>query len=1074
MRTRSPDQSAGEDTRIASDETPTVVVEAYLEFLDECDAHEDGERETVFDDFCARHEGIAGGLREIHRQWDFVESVLETAGLGSETGADNRSGAGPAERLTWNREFLSRLSTRGELLERYELRGILAHGGMATVWRVWDRDLDRFLAMKILDEDEGRGAHAGRDRRLARFLDEARIAAQLTHPGIPPIHEIGISEEECVYFTMKLVEGRTLLELIREGREDGRALDAQAGVSILLKICDAMAYCHAKGVLHRDLKPSNVMVGRFGEVYVVDWGLARSTPEDDLPASGEANEAGAPDAREALTETLDREVLGTPAYMSPEQASCRGGEVDARTDVYAVGAILYHLLSGVPPYHRNRSASIGAVLEDVRTVPPTPLHELTPSLSPELQSICEKAMARAVDERYASMRELADDLRAYLEGRVVRAFRTGPVAELQKWISRHRFLAASIALLLILVGSASAVGFTVYARTVATRRTLELHSTQARIQELIDEVDRMWPPRPERIDAYRQWTGEAQRLAFEWERGGYAQRLEDLRSRAQRTVANAGEALGETHYRSWHEADLEMQLDGLRRAAEVRAGAPAPEPADVDWSAYPGGPQEWLAWSYPMVHPTRARMGQETLGWALALRAHEEAPDDELRAEALCHVAWATSALGLDQQALAAAIQGRDLAPDARRRQLVERLRTSAAPDFDHSRAIEDLELQLSTLRTRAERQRTWQFSDPADQGLHDQLASLAAGIDRLTDPERGLLNGLSPEAGRGVQSRLAFALALHEDCVTSRELHALWAEVLDDLRRLPAFADRELSPHLDLYPVGKDPSSGLWEFAHLQTGNPAGRDAAGRLILLEDTAAILVLIPGGEFTRPLRNLSLPQTVHVRPFFLSKYELTQAQWQHLTGENPSRFTPGYSSGGEPITLVHPVEEISWHEGRRVLGWAGLGHPTEAQWEYAARAGAVTEWETGDEPTTLAGAANLASRDPDLAAPVDDFGLHSAAGTFAPNRFGLHDVHGNVREWCLDAVQTGYRRWQLDVHDPVVHPDESRRRARLYRIVRGGGFESEARQARFEHRDRESPDYRAPDLGLRPARPLDAW
>ena len=1062
------------ETRTVADDTPTVVVEAYLEFLDECPGDRgESRREASFEDFCARHDEISDALREIHRQWDFVESVLETAGLGSSAGGDGPSVADRTERLAWNRAFLDRLSTRGELLERYELRGILAHGGMATVWRVWDRDLDRLLAMKILDEDEPGTPPAEGDRRLARFLDEARIAAQLNHPGIPPIHEIGIGEEGCVYFTMKLVEGRTLHELIRDGREDGSALAAQEGVSILLKICDAMAYSHAKGVLHRDLKPSNVMVGRFGEVYVVDWGLARARAAED-PAPFDAD---APALREALTETLDREVIGTPAYMSPEQASGRTAEVDARTDVYAVGAILYHLLAGVPPYHRAAPADIGAVLDQVRTGAPTPLHELAPALSGELQSICEKAMARSPGERYESMRELADDLRAYLEGRVVRAFRTGPLAELQKWVSRHRLLAASIAVGATLVASASAVGFTVHARAAATRRTLELHATQARIQELIGEVDRLWPPRPEWIDDYARWTSEAHGRALEWE-SRHAGQLEELRARAGRVVADAGGELGEAHFRAWSQADLESQLAALRRAQEVRAGSvPPPEPAEVIPDAHSGGPEQWLARAYPMVHPTRARTGAETLGWALALRALEQTRDDELRAEALAHVAWATSALGLDEQALAAALESYETSPDRRRRQLVDRLRAAAAPDFDHSRAIEELEQQLLALRTREERERTWQFADPADQGLHDQLASIAAGIERLTHPEHGLLAGLSPESGRGVQSRLAFARAMQEDCTSSRELHRRWDEVLDDLRRQPVYEDVDLSPHLDLYPVGKDPRTGLWEFAHLQTGNPAGRAADGRLILLENTAAILVLIPGGEFTRPLRDLSLEQTVQVRPFFLSKYELTQGQWMRLTGENPSRFTPGYSSGGEPIDLVHPVEEVSWHESRRVLRWAGLTHPTEAQWEYAARAGTLAGWVSGDDPAALQGAANLGGLDAGLAGlpgPIDPFDLHSAAGAFGPNSFGLHDVNGNVREWCLDAVQTGYRRWQQRVVDPVVHPDESRWRARLYRVVRGGGFESDARQARFEYRDRESPDFRAPDLGVRPARALDAW
>ncbi len=320
----------------------TLVVEAYLEYLDRAETGA-----IDFDSFCAERPEIRDELAEIHGQWSFVESVLDRAGLDLRAEAEESSAEGPMEGspgdadldANWNREFLARLARRrSDLLQRYELREVLARGSMGTVWRVWDRDLGRHLAMKVLDDPVVQdGEH---DRHLARFLDEARIASQLSHPGIPPIYEVGVGEGDCVYFTMKLVEGGTLLDLLERG-----VASLDAVLEVLIKTCDAMAYAHSTGVLHRDLKPSNVMVGEYGEVAVVDWGLARPVHRREPAASPAAPVGGG-----SLLETQDRELIGTPAYMAPEQADSRADRIGPWTDVHAVGAMLYHALSGHPPY----------------------------------------------------------------------------------------------------------------------------------------------------------------------------------------------------------------------------------------------------------------------------------------------------------------------------------------------------------------------------------------------------------------------------------------------------------------------------------------------------------------------------------------------------------------------------------------------------------------------------------------------------------------------------------------------------------------------------------------------------
>ncbi|MFN0242083.1 MAG: serine/threonine-protein kinase [Planctomycetota bacterium] len=358
-------------------------------------------------------------------------------------------------------EILKRLAAHSERAQRYVVRGEIARGGMGAVLEVWEEDLHRSLAMKVAIDVEIAPAGHVSDRglpKLARFLEEAQVTAQLDHPGIVPVHELGLDDAGRIYFTMKRVAGRTLAQVFelvaqkRDGWNETRAL------YVLLKACDAVSYAHKKAVIHRDLKPANVMVGSFGEVYVMDWGLARVVgredrhdmrlrPQSEMLTSVHTDRRGVrEDTPNSPLMTMDGAVLGTPAYMSPEQARNEVERLGPRSDVYAIGAMLYHLLSGQAPYlPRGSRVASHVVLRWLLEGPPQPLHEIRQDLPAELGAICEKAMARDPDQRYADMRELADDLRAYLENRVVSAYETGSLAEMKKWIRRNKGVAVSTA-----------------------------------------------------------------------------------------------------------------------------------------------------------------------------------------------------------------------------------------------------------------------------------------------------------------------------------------------------------------------------------------------------------------------------------------------------------------------------------------------------------------------------------------------------------------------------------------------------------------------------------------------------
>ena len=307
---------------------------------------------------------------------------------------------------------------------RYAVIEEIGRGGMGTVYRVEDLRLRRDLAMKVLNRDVAASPNA-----WSRFLEEAQVTSQLQHPGIVPVHDVGLDATGSPYFTMPLIRGqsfRAILDAVPDGRD---AWSLAKAIDVLIRVCDAVAFAHSLGVVHRDLTPSNVMVGEFGEVYVMDWGVAHLLAESSNPRTAVASSRR--EAAELLPSlrTQDGDIVGTPAYMAPEQAS-GSAEIGTGTDVFGVGAMLFHLLTGRPP----------SAVQD----PAAEVEELASDRPQELIAICRKAMAAQLGQRYASVRALGDDLRAWRETRVVSAYAAGPWAELCKWIARNRVAAFAI------------------------------------------------------------------------------------------------------------------------------------------------------------------------------------------------------------------------------------------------------------------------------------------------------------------------------------------------------------------------------------------------------------------------------------------------------------------------------------------------------------------------------------------------------------------------------------------------------------------------------------------------------
>jgi serine/threonine-protein kinase len=362
---------------------------------------------------------------------------------------------------------------------RYERTGLLAEGGLGRLYVARDTVLNRCVALK-----EIKPAHLDNDEARRRFLLEAQVTGQLEHPNIVPIHDLAIRPEDGTpYYTMRLVAGRTLREAISEyhrRRNQGSTdrLEQTRLLTAFIEICQAIAYAHSRGVVHRDLKPENVLLGNFGEVVVLDWGLAKVVRGMSAD-SGLSPVAPTPELNSA--ETLAGAVMGTPAYMAPEQAAGQVDQIDARTDIYGLGAILYEILTGRKPHE---GATVPEVLGKAAAALAPSARLVEPSTPSTLDAICGRAMAREQDERYASAAEMAQEVQRYLADEPVLACPESWTRRLARWMRRNRSWTLAVAATLVVVAVVMAVAAVRLAQMAHSERTARREAERFRTQNL--------------------------------------------------------------------------------------------------------------------------------------------------------------------------------------------------------------------------------------------------------------------------------------------------------------------------------------------------------------------------------------------------------------------------------------------------------------------------------------------------------------------------------------------------------------------------------------------------------------
>ncbi len=846
----------------------------------------------------------------------------------------------------------------------YRLIRELGRGGQGFVHLAEDGRLGRKVALKLLS-----GLAAGSRQGLLRFRREAEAASRLDDPGICTVYETG-EIDGLPFIAMQYVEGESLAARIRarsrgeasrstdpDGTPDSSSArgDLDDWGLVIERVARSLHAAHEAGLVHRDVKPANIMISRDGRPVILDFGLARA---DDHESQG-------------LTRTGD--LLGTPAYMAPEQILGRVHEIDRRSDVYALGVTLFECLAGQRPHSAPTREAL--YRQSVEGAPPPP-SRFDPRVPRDLDVIVLTALDREPDRRYQSALALADDLRRFRHREPIAARPAGPLLRLGRWAERNPALATALGLLFLFLSVGLGVTTSLWQRSetslaeareakkLADRKTrearanlrdYELLSDLQRFEDYVEEIELLFPPDPARLPAIEDWLGRVRELCAQ--RPALEERLASLRRQSR-------------------DLDLE-EIVGRRPDTNVDALV------DLD---------------------RRLEL----------LVAERETARGDGDAEGVAEL-------------------------DRLRDRLVDRRNFVARAVIDGNRH---------------------HFDDVAQQWKHLNLERLIRSIEVL---EIGAPSPMTEVLFLREQSEKVGALSLEGAAAEA------WSEAIARIAATDSpYGGLRIEPQLGLLPLGPDPESGLEEFAQVLTGSVPRRDASGDLIRRPGFAAVFVLLPGADFEITFDTADLPQEnpgprrVRLDPFFISKYEFSIAQWEAGTGDilRNAVGENDVSQAEYDRTGDSPLNNVAWEIAQRYMQRLGMQLPTEAQWEYAARAGAAGSWPIAGDPDSLVPFANIGS---DGAGP-DRFSAIAPVGSFAANGFGLHDVLGNVWELTRDG---------LDVDSVPLMPGDGLHGfgdQDAY-VIRGGGYRNEASLVRFDIRASIDRSSSTSSVGIRPIRIL---
>jgi serine/threonine protein kinase/formylglycine-generating enzyme required for sulfatase activity len=988
---------------------------------------------------------------------------------------------------------------------RFRVLRPLARGGLGEVFLAQDGELNREVALKeILPR------HADDPESRARFLREAEVTGALEHPGVVPVYGLGTHPDGRPYYTMRLIRGETLREAIgrfhaadRASRPPGeRNVELRKLLGRFVAVCDAVAYAHSRGILHRDLKPDNIMLGPYGETLVVDWGLAGPVRgPDQTPLPSALRPAG---AAEGWTQT--GAVIGTPQYMSPEQAAGQADRLGPAADVYSLGATLYQLLTGRAPFPME-----GGILDLLLRVRsgdfprPRTVHHGVPQA---LEAICLKAMASRPADRYSTARELADDLERWLADEPVRAHREPLRSRLGRWRRRHRALVASLVVLVATALGAAAAGLAAVSREHERTRALGQvealrEASPAAVPLLLADLE---PGHEYALPRLRQlWTQddlpERQRrrigLALLPHDGSVRARLIELMlgadDPAELLLLREGLAPFAAELRNdlWNEA-ANPATPGARRfrllvcLAAFDPGAAgwsnrAPEVVEGLLAANPLHVGPWkdaLQPLAPVLVPVLARQmraarGSERGRLAATILADYAAAQPEVLTAALLEadprqfeVLWprvvphAAAAETLLTRAL------EEVVPPGATETVADTLASRQANAAATLMRLGQPGRDWPLLRFRPDpRVRSFLIHRLAALGTDPEVLRSRLDVEDNVSTKRALLMALGeygsdrlPASCRDALS--AQALALFRDD-PDPGLHGA-AEWL--LRRLGRGTDIARIEH-EVAAVPPPPSR-RWYIApegHTMVTFPAMTEYVRRTNVTDD---------GREEPEQVAPDRIPYA-----FAIASKEVTLGQFQHFLATHPGisyefipQFVPDKNCPAMQVTWLHAAQYCRWlsdlegipedqkcfpkvedinEKMKLPADWlqrTGYRPPTVAEWECACRGGTTTSRCYGSADELLGQYAWYRDNSEDRTHPV---------GTLKPNDFGLFDMLGNAYEWCMDIM----------IYTPGIEE----------RKLRGGAFSRRAAEIRSASQNILSmpPGFRDNQFGMRVARTLPA-